>query len=264
MIRSIIRSVLFWGICIGLLFLASSQMQPLLPSKWYKLTYGIAGTCCALLTTWLFLKIQKGSCKAIGLGWQRRTFIRFLKGVAIGTVLFTVMLFVLVSFSALQFQRNPVPFNIGAFAITFLTLIPLALMEELAFRSYSFVTLNKDCGLWITQILTAIAFALYHVAGGQSVSSSFLGPGIWAFVFGLAAVWSGGIAMPLGIHFTINVLQVLAGMKGSINGFWTLSYPEGTTQTMIARTDTVGVVIHIALLAVAFVLTYKAERSSSP
>ena len=47
-------------------------------------------------------------------------------------------------------------------------------MEEIGFRAYPFQKLHARFGLRLAQLSVAIVFALYHVAGGQSVSGSFL------------------------------------------------------------------------------------------
>ena len=68
-------------------------------------------------------------------------------------------------------------------------------------------------GLRIAQVMTSLAFVGYHIIQGWDVQTAFLGPGIWAFVFGLGAVWSKGIALPTGIHVALNLNQLVFGMS---------------------------------------------------
>jgi membrane protease YdiL (CAAX protease family) len=128
-------------------------------------------------------------------------------------------------------------------------------MEEIAFRSYPFIKLHKRFGLRMTQVIVAVVFALYHVAGGQSVLGSFLGPGVYAFVFGLAAVWSGGIAMPFGIHLALNILQPLTGMRGGVGAVWTLSQKNNVAGSSMAAPETIGMVMQFIVLVAAILLT---------
>jgi membrane protease YdiL (CAAX protease family) len=126
-------------------------------------------------------------------------------------------------------------------------------MEELAFRAYPFITLNKTTGLRVTQIIVAIMFALYHFAGGQSLSSSFFGPGIWAFIFGLAAIISGGISLPTGLHFAANFVLIVFGQKKDFESIWTLQYQSNVNPENL-NTETVGNTIQLILFILTIVM----------
>lgn len=252
--NSLIKSIIFWTTFILFLFLASSSLGQLFPSKWERFVYGILGTISAFIVTWAFLKNEKKSFKEIGLIWETGTLFRFIKGILIGTLLFIAILFTLLSFTELEIEKNKTEISYWGMFI-FLAFIPLAFMEEIAFRSYPFLKLNKTFGLWATQIIVAIAFALYHIISGWDVQAAFLGPGIWAFIFGLAAVWSGGIAVPTGIHVALNILQILTGMKGDQNSLWILKYKEGTPENLIAKTDTVGLATQLIVFICAVAMT---------
>ena len=254
MIKIIVRSILFWVIFIVLLYLSSRIFLRFSPPRWTGLSYGILGILSAYFTTWIFLKSDKQHFTDIGLTWQHNTILKFVKGILLGIGIFAIILLILVNFTELQIALNPKGINLPT-ALGFLAILPLALMEELAFRAYPMVTLNRKFGLWITQFIVAIAFALYHIQTGWSVFSAFSGPFVWAFVFGLAAVWSGGIALPTGIHVALNIMQPLSGMKGEEYSLFTLTYHEGTPAKLIERTDTVGVVIQAAVLAAALLCT---------
>ncbi len=190
----------------------------------------------------------------IGLYWDRGTPGNFIRGLIFGSVIFAAIIFILVNFTGLNFHLNPKGIN-QATALGFIAIVPLAFMEELAFRSYTFSTLYKKYGLWITQILVAIAYAAYHIATGWSVFSAFSGPFVWAFVFGLATAKSGGIALPAGIHIALNIWQPLVGMKGEEYSLWSLTYPDGTPSHVLAKTDMVGILIQACILLSAILLT---------
>ena len=91
------------------------------------------------------------------------------------------------------------------FLLVTMPLIPLAFMEELAFRGYPLEILKNRIGIRASIFITSILFALYHLANGWTIESSFLGPAIWGLIFGLAAIYSKGIAMPTGIHYAANL-----------------------------------------------------------
>jgi membrane protease YdiL (CAAX protease family) len=227
--------------------------------------FGALGSISALFLTWLFLKYEKRSFKKIELVWQPGTIIRFFMGLLIGSAIFGVILLALLLFTPLQIQLNSQ--SLGASALVgYLAFFPLSLMEEIGFRAYPFQTLHNRFGLRITQLIVAVVFALYHVAGGQSVGGSFLGPGVYAFVFGLAAVWSGGIAVPFGIHLALNILQPLTGMRGASGSIWTLTHKEGVVNGQMASPDTIGMAMQVVVLVAAILLTeyYIGKNGSKP
>jgi membrane protease YdiL (CAAX protease family) len=258
-----INIILFWAVFVGLLFISGSFIVPLLPRKWSSFAYGIFGTVSAIIALVIFLRKEKQGFRNIGLMWEEATVKRFITGILIGSVLFILMLSFLFAMTDLRLQKSSVRID-GWKILGYLAFIPLGLMEELAFRSYSMIKLNRIFGLRITQVIVAIAFALYHAIGGQSLYISFLGPGTWAFVFGLAAIWSGGIAMPLGIHVALNILQSMAGMKGSYLALWTIKYQGEVTAASMATTETVGMIVQLVILIGALICTEYYLRKIKP
>lgn len=247
------------------MFFLFGPVTPIFPIPWQRFMFGLFGTLSALFLTWLVLVFEKRSFMDIGLVWQSGTIIRFLLGLFIGGAIFGVILLSLVLLTPLHIQRNPQPIEAAAL-VGYFAFFPLSLMEEIGFRAYPFQRLQGRLGLWTAQVIVATVFALYHVAGGQSVGGSFLGPGIYAFVFGLAAVWSGGIALPFGIHLALNILQPLTGMRGASGAFWILSQTNSSTDGQIASPDTIGIVMQILILVVALLLThyYVRKKGSKP
>ncbi len=250
MSNSIVRSILFWIVFIALLFTLGSTLMPIVQGRWSRFSDGILGTLTALFCIWIFVKWDKTSFANLGLVWENKTLLRFIIGLILGTIILGIVYIALVGFTALQVSMNPKGIDMAT-AIGYFAFIPLALGEELAFRSYPLVTMNRKYGLWITQCIVAIAFAVYHMFMGWSAFSAFSGPFVWAFVFGLAAVWSGGIALPTGIHCALNVLQGITGMKGAEYSLLTLSYKDGIADNLITKTETVGIIIQITILLLA-------------
>ncbi len=157
-------------------------------------------------------------------------------------------------FTELQLVKNPERFD-PLMAFGYLAIFPLAFMEEIAFRSYPFIKLNKAFRLRFTQIIAALAFALYHIIGGWDPKIAFLGPGIWAFVFGLSAIWSRGIAMPTGIHVALNVIQPLIGISGGYASIWTLKHKTGVSENEISKTAVVEIGVQLFILILAILMT---------
>jgi uncharacterized protein len=253
-IKAVGTSILFWIVFIALLVVSGIVSNILLPLAQSRLGYGMLGSLAALLVTWIFLKVEKKSLREIGLIWEQKTLLRFLAGLIIGSLLLGFILLALILFSDTQFTLNPEPFSI-AMLVPYIMFLPLAFMEEAGFRAYTLVKLNKAVGTIAMQLIIAIAFALYHIANGWSIEAAFLGTFVWAWVFGLAAVWSGGIALPTGIHVALNVLQGLTGLKPGNNSIWIMTFGDSEQQRIISGADRIGLIMQLVILVLAIGLT---------
>jgi hypothetical protein len=253
--NTLIRSLVFWILFVALLFVVG-KATAMIPFEWPRLIYALLGVFDALLLIWIFLRVEKESFKNIGLSWERNTLPKFLAGLLIGTLIMVIALLVLTGFTSLQFKRSSNVIQPMTWVMYLLVIIPLALMEELAFRSYAFLKLNAAYGLWWAQFIVAIAFALYHVLSGWSWQISFLGPFAWAFVFGLAAIASRGIALPTGIHIALNFLQMLTGIKPDKQSLWILDLQQNHSASAQAKVDMVGILFQISVLITAVLCTW--------
>ncbi len=250
---ALIKSLAFIILFISLL-MVSGFARSMFPGVYKSIAYGILGSLAGLLTIWLATKTDYQTFLSIGLVWERRTPLKFAYGLVIGLGIFILMISALLCFTELHLQYKFNGFTLQTL-IVYLAIFPLAWMEEIGFRSYPLVKLNQAWGVWASQFIIAIAFGAYHILNGWSVFVAFTGPFVWAFVFGLAALKSGGIAMSTGIHFSINVLQTVAGFKLNQASVWKLDYLPGTAKSAMENTDRIGLLIHIALLLAALLAT---------
>lgn len=250
-----VTCILYWTLFILLLVAAGMMVNTLIPPKWERYGYGITGTIAAMLATWIMLRYENKSFKDYGFTWRKDTIVKFMKGILIGSAIFLLIIIILLLFTDLSIAQRNKPWDPFS-AFWYFSIIPLALMEEIAFRSYSFIKLNKIFGLRITQLIVAIAFALYHIIQGWDFQVAFLGPAIWAFVFGLAAIWSKGIAVPTGIHVALNLIQQVLGMKdGDTGSIWELKHKTTASAESISQTDTIGIIIQLFVLVSAILFT---------
>ena len=238
----------------------SGFVRMMFPADFNSLIYGLLGCGSAYLTVFLFLRIEGKSWSALGFAWDRLTLWRFLLGIVIGLLLMGAIVFPLVLLTALEIRFQPDNFEVKTL-LAILPILPLALMEEIGFRSYPQVVLNDKYGIWVSQFLMATVFALYHILNGWSLTLSFAGPFVWAFAFGLSAIWSGGISMPTGIHFSLNLAQSLFGLKAVGIAIWKLEYPLGTPISITSQTDAVALYLHGIALVFFLVLTYLYYKS---
>lgn len=251
------KSILL-AIALPLVFIASIQLLNAFPFPelfdFKQYAMGVIGTLIALIISYLFLKKENTSFRTIGLVWESKTPKRFFIGFLIGTAIVLVMITSIILLSDLKVvwkegaDVSMALFWLGAF-------LPLAFMEEIIFRGYSFLQLNKVVGLRLTQIMMAILFAYWHDASGATLMGQLMGPGIWALIFGIATVWSDGLALPTGLHMAANVVQAVLGMKEDKYAIWVIDYQQEMTESMQAHTATMGFIVQIALLIVGVFMT---------
>ncbi|RKE90883.1 CPBP family intramembrane glutamic endopeptidase [Ichthyenterobacterium magnum] len=225
--------------------------------------YGLGGllmTVIALLLTYITVIRDKTTFKKIGFQLDRKTPSRFIIGFLIGFVITALMLALSISFSSLEISYNSKS-SIQTVLLWLLAFFPLAYMEEIIFRGYAFTKINNKFGIWPAQILLALLFTWYHDFTGASFLNQLLGPGIWAFIYGIAAIWSKGIALPTGLHMAINVILALVGQKDERHAIWNLEFPTDITPSLRTQTENIGLFMQLFVLIIAIILTEYYRRN---
>lgn len=219
-VKGILRSLLFLMACPLVLIFTTSFV------KTTSFTTIIeAGSIACVLTyglTLLFLRWDGWSLRNAGLGPTAKSVPRVLFGFGIGLALVVFQECFLYAGGHIHWTyvgpSSPMSWLLLGFAAYF----TLALREEIAFRAYPLRRLEMDLGMWASLLIVGLVFALEHLAGGLSWSRSLLGPFAGAILFGMAALATRGIAVPLGIHFAFNLGQWVMGQK-EMTGFWQAS-----------------------------------------
>ena len=235
------------------IFMLLSQLKTFLPPQFERYAHGIAGTISAFGAIWLFAKIEKSSFKNYGLYWDRSTLRNLLIGLFIGFTIALLMIFSQIFYSDLVLTRSKQ--ELSTFLLGLPAILILAYMEEVAFRSYAFIKLNKAFGIRATQLIVAILFALYHVLNGWSLALAFIGPGIWALLYGLAAASSKGIALPTGLHAGVNMVLALFVGKTNLDSLWTIHFAGDPTTSQVNANEQFGLITHIVLLLIGVIGT---------
>lgn len=259
-ISALLSSTAFIAVFI-LFVVGSSQLALLFKEPLPKLNYGLFGTLGALLAVAIFLKLDHQSFKSIGLMVEKKTLFNLLTGLLLGTVIFMLMMLAFTAFGGMSLQKmNSI--NYGKIALSLIPFIPLALMEEIGFRTYPFLKLKSALGVWYAQLIIALLFALYHILMGWPIYVAFLGPFIWSFAFGWSALWSEGIAMPFGFHLALNWMQNLAGMKNESIAMFKLVDKNINGSNLVATSETLGIVMHVLIFGLACLLTHRYGKSA--
>jgi len=173
----------------------------------------------------LFLKFDRKRFSDIGLTFERNTVVKFFVGVITGVIIMGLLAMSVIYFTNVEIKVNQGS-NLLHFLLATAALLPLAFMEELGFRAYPLQILKDKLGIRQSIIITSILFGLYHIINGWSIASSFYGPAVWGLIFGLAAIYSKGIAMPTGIHYAANLTTSAFGAKNTTASIWTVTQPN--------------------------------------
>ena len=216
--------------------------------------FGVYGTILAFIIINILARAEGAKRVDIGLSWKRGTFLRFVAGLGIGLAMAGIMIYTLTAFTEYSLVFDP-DLDSSKALLGLLGFVPLALMEEIIFRGYPFMKLKKIFGLRITQVVMAILFAYYHDRTGATLHLQLMGPGIWAFIYGIAAVWSKGIALPTGIHAAANMVLALVGTKHEDYALWNIELSAGYIESAEPRIIMINYMLQIGLLIVGVGLT---------
>jgi len=210
----------------------------------------LIGAIASFLTlglTLLFVIWERKSLHDFGFYVTRRSPYLFFLGILIGVALVGAhtALTALVAPVHWVGDRHLDPLRATLMVTTFLL---LATREELAFRGYPLRKLAADLNPWAAQLIVAALFAIEHMIGGATWSNAVLGAGMGSLVFGMAALATRGLAMPIGLHAAYNIADWARGGKGA-DGLWRAVVAPGSEQTV----QLIGMAFYVAVMGVAVV-----------
>ena len=202
-----------------------------------------------LVLTVLFVRWEKLSLEDVGAAVSRKSPLRFVVGFLVGLILVALHVSVEAIVGHTRWVRSE---GVGSLAIAawLIVYVLLACREELAFRGYPLRRLNSLFGVWVSQLTIALVFAAEHAAGGWTWSQALLGAGVGSLLFGMAAITTRGLAVPIGLHAAWNFGDWMHGGKNT-GGVW---HPVGMdAHTDLAnRAATIGYVVIMLLATFAF------------
>ena len=245
------KAVLFCMINTGLLRL-SLFITSAIPGFSNNFLTSTIGPILTLLTTYLFLQVDKKSFSSIGLKFEPATLKRFGIGFLTGLSIITVYVLCIAYFSDFKIHQNK---DVNIFFILFPSLpviIILAFMEETVFRGYPLITLKNKIGISGALVITSILFGLYHLAFGWGIAG-FFSTTIWGLIFGCSAIYSNGISMSTGLHSAANLTQLLFGITGSSYSVWKLVYKDGLPVNNFLCNPLTQVITDLVLLTLAII-----------
>ena len=199
-----------------------------------------------LLVTMALRRLGGAGLAALGLPLDRRRLGELAAGFVVTSTLFLAVAAVQSAMVGATWQFTGVRGLFGALADLPLVLC-LVLGEELLFRGSALRSLREMAGDRWAIALTAVAFGVYHVLGTQhwamGLAFQFLMPTIGGLLFAWAAVRSGGLALPIGLHLGGNWVQASVAVFGphavpgateATAGLWRIPISASDVQVLTA------------------------------
>ncbi|ADY50684.1 Abortive infection protein [Pseudopedobacter saltans DSM 12145] len=216
-IAPLLRTFLFYISTIVILMVTSRITKSLNVN--YKeginilLAVGLTFCLVILFTKWERLKLMD-----IGISVKKNPSIGFIRGYIIGLILVALHLSTLNALGLIKLEINPA-FSFTSLCFHFLLFLLVAVREELAFRSYFIRTLHYRYSFLFALIIVTLVFILEHIVSGLSIKMSIIGSGFGGILFGVAALRSRSISLPIGLHAAWNFGQWFTGFKDQSTGF---------------------------------------------
>lgn len=215
--RTLLRVLLFCLSC-AVILMAVSRYAPRLSPHWTMVIVELVSGAATLALTAVFVRWDGMTLRDVGVGWSSATLPRLVAGVALGIAMVALQTLLVGTFGHVRWVRSPGPVA-APIEVAALAFLLVALREEPAFHGYPLRGLDRAFGVWPAQLTIALIFALEHHAGGMTLWQSVWGPGVGSLVFGLAALTTRGLALPIGMHAAWDFTQWLLGYRDA-SGLW--------------------------------------------
>jgi membrane protease YdiL (CAAX protease family) len=235
--------LLFFLGCAIALAIASGFAKEL-ARPWDAVAALSAATLVAIGLTLLFVRWAHIDLKEIGVVPGRRSTSRIVLGLIVGLVMAGLQPLLLALFTSKIHIVLAPKISAASVARAFLLYGLAGVREEIVFRAYPLHTLDKSFGPWIALFIISVVFSLEHVVGGSTWVQAFMGAGVGSILFGVAALCSKGLALPIGLHVAWNFGQWAVGFKDN-TGVW---------RAVVERGDELNVE-HIGFISYLIVMT---------
>lgn len=237
--------VLLFSVGCAVVLATIAPLAPKGTGQTSELFVGTLGSLGAFGLTLLFVRWEGLHLENIGVSPDRGSLTRFALGFLIGLILIALNSAVLWTVGRVRWVRVP---EIGwpDVTVTWIAYLSLSVREELAFHGYPLQRLKPFFGLWGAQLIVAFVFAMEHVAGGSTWGLALLGAGVGSVLFGMAAIATRGLALPIGLHAAWNMGDWVRGGKGSA-GPWRPVVEDAFKE----RSAFVGISSYVLVMCVA-------------
>ena len=249
------RVLLFCILC-AVALAVSSGFIPGKRGPWFQIEVVVISAIVALILTKLFAHWEAIKLKDVGIVPDLKSFSRYLTGLGIGLLLATLQPTLVLVTGHIKLVPTPgVSFN--TIIAYFLLYLAIGLREEVAFRGYPLFSLNRAAGPWFALLVVGIIFIVEHIAGGMGVWPAIWGSGAGSLLFGLAALKTKGLALPVGLHSAWNFGQWTLGFKNEAGPF-RIIIEKGYE----ARIEVIGWVSYLLVMGLAILVLYNSWKKN--
>lgn len=247
------KALLFIAACAVILAFVSAFTSQL-AQGWNLVATGTVSSLGAFALTFVFLRRDRLRLEDAGAAPRSKGTLHIVAGFVAGLALVALQTILLAIFYGVRFERVQTA-HFGAILLALSGYLALACREELAFHGYALRRLEQAFGLWGAQLIVAFVFAIEHVIGGVSLVHSIFGAAVGSLLFGMAALATRGLAVPIGMHAAWNFGQWMLGEK-DVPGLW-----HTVAQTGQDRASSVCYVVVMITAMLAFWRWYAQNTS---
>ncbi|UWX61795.1 CPBP family intramembrane metalloprotease [Chryseobacterium oranimense] len=253
-VYAFVKVLLFYA-CTIVILISTSQLTKDLSTPEGNLLSIFTAASATFFLTCLFVKWDKIKLSDIGLKPGILTLKRLFYGFITGLLLAIFQALVVMAFGHLKLMLTP-NFNWGTIIFSLFFYLLIAVREELVFRSYLLRTLDNKFKATFALSVMIILFILEHSLSGMSWKMAIIGSGLGGLLFGVAALKTRGIALPIALHTAWNFGQWMTGFKNQ-SGIWNAVVDKGYE----IQTENIGLAAFV-LLMVSIICILSSRRIS--
>ena len=211
--------------------------------------WGFVSAAALLFLPRLLARTEPSAGAVLRSAARPRNLGRFALGLAIGGASFGVHVLVITTFAGpVRFEPER---DVGALmiALYFLRFLATSCMEEVGFRGFPLRRLTRAVGVWPAVLVTAVLFGLSHLLYGWDLRTIALGvvpPGI---LWGMSAVATRGLAVPIGLHAAWNFAGWTAGSRAEVGPLRMVIADDALERSRAVGTVSYAVVFGVLTLA---------------
>jgi CAAX protease family protein len=254
---TVIRVLIFYFLSV-LILISLSYFSRYFPKEIADQLSIFIATIFTFLLMLLFIRWEKLELSDIGIAFSSKSTKRFIAGFVIGISMAVSQALIVLYLGHLQLVlvQNT---SFGYIFLSLLLYFLIACREELVFRSYSLRSLNYSFNAAIALAIITLIFVLEHLAAGMDLKMAILGSGLGGILFGLAALKTRGLALPLGLHSAWNFGQWAMGFKNK-PGIWNAIVTKGFESKV--ENIGLGAFVFVMLLSIIAVCIFYRNHSS--
>jgi uncharacterized protein len=221
----IVGRLLFFYVCSLVVLLFTSRLTKNLSVDIADLLSILLASILTFLLVYLFTHREKLSLREVGVVPGKNSIQRFFVGYIVGLFMAVLQAITVLGFGHLKFVFLPGTTALQII-IPFLLYFFVACREELVFRSYFLRRLDYSFPSPVALLVMVVIFIAEHVLAGMEWKMAVIGSGLGGLLFGVAALKTRGLALPIGLHSAWNFGQWMVGFKNK-GGVWSAVVEKG-------------------------------------